>query len=259
MHVPAGRIDRRLLPADLLNANAASTVHDKSVSSVSLDQGAARHLRNGIKDGELDLDLVNAWLSKILQTAGNDVFRMKGILAVKYAKRRFVYHSVHMIFNGGFEEPWAEGEPRQSKMVFIGRNLNAKEMGQAFNACLATPANLDKKKAALRFDVGDRVECNCGGWAPGTVVAQLYRDEKMAPGFVAPYQIQLDMGRLIWAPKDDDRCIRMLIEEVEGEEDEEAMDTEDAPHTTTAGGVKEAHEGDQGERHHGHDHAVSLE
>jgi len=28
---------------------------------------------------------------------------------------------VHMTFSGGFEEEWAEGEARESKLVFIGR------------------------------------------------------------------------------------------------------------------------------------------
>ena len=30
----------------------------------------------------------------------------------------------------------------------------------------------------------------------------------MPPGVTAPYQIQLDDGKLIWAPEDDDKYIR---------------------------------------------------
>jgi len=46
------------------------------------------------------------------------------------------------------------------------------------------------------------------GWDDGEVVAHLYRDEYMPPGMVAPYQIKLANGNLIYAPADDDRCIR---------------------------------------------------
>ena len=95
-----------------------------------------------------------------------------------------------MIVNGGFNEAWADGETRESKMVFIGKNLDAKALAARFNACLATPENLEIKKRALRFAVGDRVECSMGGgWQPGTVVCLMYRDEHMTPGKVAPYQV----------------------------------------------------------------------
>ena len=63
----------------------------------------------------------------------------------------------------------------------------------------------------LRFEVGKRVECCVGKdhWEPGTVVALWYTEEGFPPGFYAPYQVELDMGNLIFAP--DDRCIRALL------------------------------------------------
>lgn len=216
--------------ADLLNANAAPTKHDKTVSSVSLDQGAPRHLRLVAK-GDLDLTLLQDWFSELLHTSGNDLFRMKGILAVAHANVKFVYHGVHMLFNGAFEEAWGEDELRDSKLVFIGKNLDAKALAARFDACLATPENLKKKADALRFAVGDRVECKTGSdsWSPGSVVALLYRDHspnaRMPPGMLAPYQISLDVAQgapehLIWAPVDDDRCIRVLCEGPQSPEDD---------------------------------------
>ena len=52
------------------------------------------------------------------------------------------------------------------------------------------------------------MECNTGEWSKGTIVALFYRDEGMPPGMTAPYQVQLDDGRLIYAPADDDQLIR---------------------------------------------------
>ena len=198
---------------DLLDAGAAMTKHDKSVTSVSLDQSAPRHMRL-VKSGALDLDEVQKWIGEIIRKDGNDVFRMKGILNIAHAEQRFVYHAVHMLFSGAFDELWDDGEARVSKMVFIGKNLDAKALAARFNACLVTPENIQKKKESLRFDIGDRVECNAGEWLTGTIVALFYRDDNMPQGMVAPYQIRVDAdGGLIWAPKDHDAVIRMIVDE----------------------------------------------
>merc|ERR1712203_273087 len=49
----------------------------------------------------------------------------------------FVYQAVHMIFNGNFEEPWGPDEPRQCKLVFIGKNLERESLTASFKACAA--------------------------------------------------------------------------------------------------------------------------
>jgi len=73
----------------------------------------------------------------------------------------------------------------------------------------------------LRFVVGARVECCVGPdeWAPGTIVDLWYREEGFPAGFFAPYQVELDGGNLIFAPGDEDRCVRaaktLSIEELE--------------------------------------------
>ena len=136
---------------------------------------------------------------------------MKGILAIKHAEQRFVYHTVHMQFDGDFGEPWGE-DPRLCKLVFIGKNLDQAALVERFNACLATPESMQKKCEALRFGIGDKVECNTGEWSSGTVVGLMYRDDRMPPGMVAPYQIELDNDEagLIWAPKDHKCVIRAV-------------------------------------------------
>jgi len=173
-------------------------VHDKSVSSVSIGMA-----------GELDLDLVQSWISDLLQNKGVDIFRMKGVLAIAHANEKFVYQAVHMIFNGDFMEAWEPDEKRESKLVFIGKNLDRAELQAKFESCQLTPESVEKKKAALRFGIGDKVECNTGGgWSAGEVVELMYRDEYMSPGMVAPYQVKLADGNLIYAPADEDELIR---------------------------------------------------
>lgn len=118
--------------ADLLNASATPTEHDTNITSVSLDQGAPRHLRKVLR-GELDLDLLEDWFSELLQAQGSDIFRMKGVLAIAHAPQRYVYHAVHMTFDSYFDEEWSEGEARESKLVFIGKNLDAEVRGRAWS------------------------------------------------------------------------------------------------------------------------------
>ena len=79
-----------------------------------------------------------------------------------------------------------------------GKNLDHAALKAAFAQCAFTPEMKQKKLKALRFGLNDTVECKTGqGWAKGTVVAHMYRDEHMPPGMVAPYQVKLDSGDLI--------------------------------------------------------------
>ena len=96
-----------------------------------------------------------------------------------------------MIFKGEFE-PWDEEEPRRNKLVFIGKNLDGAALRASFDECLATPENFEKKKAALRFKIGDRVECNMGDChMAGYITELMYRDPDMEPGQVCPYRVRL--------------------------------------------------------------------
>ena len=98
----------------------------------------------------------------------------------------------------------------QKALATIGKNLDRAELTKSFEACKATPEAEEARKKALRFQVGSRVECNTGGgsWSPGRVVALMYRDDGMPSGMVAPYQVQLDNGDLIYAPADEAEVIR---------------------------------------------------
>jgi len=101
--------------------------HDTSVTSLSITQV-----------GDVELEELNKFLQELLSEKGADIYRMKGVIAVAGKEKRYVYQAVHMIFNGIYEEPWGADETRQSKMVFIGKNLNKDELQESFKACLAT-------------------------------------------------------------------------------------------------------------------------
>lgn len=101
-------------------------VHDVSVKSVSFTV-----------DAPLDARKFDAWISELLATKGQDILRTKGILDLKGSDKRFVFQAVHMIKDGDFQRPWRTDEKRQSKLVFIGRELDAAALQQGFDACRA--------------------------------------------------------------------------------------------------------------------------
>lgn len=59
-----------------------------------------------------------------------------GILNIHDYEEQFIMHGVHMIFNGEKGGAWKDTQfTRQSKLVFIGKNLNADEMHKNFLGC----------------------------------------------------------------------------------------------------------------------------
>ncbi len=107
-------------------AFAADHEHDEAVTSVGVSFA-----------GDLDGQRLNEYLSHLLRTKGTDIFRSKGVLAVRGTDKRLVFQGVHMLFDGKFDRPWAPGEERRNTFVFIGRNLDRKALMAGFKACLA--------------------------------------------------------------------------------------------------------------------------
>ncbi len=88
-------------------------------------------------DQPIDPDKFNAWIGTLLQTKGQDLLRTKGILAYANEDRRFAFQAVHMMADGDFIAAWKAGEPRRSKIVFIGRGLNRPQLRRGFESCIA--------------------------------------------------------------------------------------------------------------------------
>lgn len=107
---------------ELLNEDAHE--HDSAISSVAITEV-----------GSVDSEKLNRWLYQLVQAKGADIFRMKGILDVDNAHRRFVCQGVHMTLDGRPGKPWKAGEVRQNELVFIGRNLDEQALRDGFQGC----------------------------------------------------------------------------------------------------------------------------
>ena len=115
-------------------------------------------------EGALNVNKLERWIGELMQTKGEDLFRYKGVLAVKGMDQKFVFQGVHMLFGGGFSSevaPWKEGEARECRFVFIGRDLDHEELQQGLMDC---------KAEELRFNVGDTVYANIGEFTEGRIL-----------------------------------------------------------------------------------------
>ena len=79
------------------------------------------------------------WLQRLVAERGADLLRAKGIVAFQGQDKRFVFQAVHMTLDSGLDQPWAARQPRQSRLVFIGRQLVADELRDELMHCLAEP------------------------------------------------------------------------------------------------------------------------
>jgi len=184
--VKAFDLDRVLdFEPEFLTDLDAEHQHDETVSSVSVKF-----------EGELMVRGLSSWIDKLVKVKGADLFRYKGVMAVKGSESKFIFQGVGMLFTGGFSDfEWQAGETRECRFVFIGRNLDKKELVDEIMAY--------KVVGDLRFKVGDKVFANTGsGYAPGTVI-KLWDDGN-------PYRIELDDAKKtnVWGPVDDDALVK---------------------------------------------------
>jgi len=100
--------------------------HDEDMQSVSV-----------MLDGEVDPAKFMPWINRVTQEQGPNILRCKGIVAMKDDPRRFVFQGVHMMLDGDSQREWKSDEKRESKVVFIGRNLEAEDIRMGFLACAA--------------------------------------------------------------------------------------------------------------------------
>ena len=100
--------------------------HDDTVKSVCLRA-----------DRPLDGIRVAGWLQRLLVERGQDLLRTKGILSMAGHDKQYVVQAVHMLMESNFTKPWSPDENRESRLVFIGRNIDEAELRRQFDACIA--------------------------------------------------------------------------------------------------------------------------
>jgi G3E family GTPase len=99
--------------------------HDEEMQSLALKT-----------DKPLDPMMFMPWLQNLVQAEGQKILRSKGILAFAGDDDRYVFQGVHMMLEGDHQRKWREGESRESRVVFIGRELPEEKIRAGFEACV---------------------------------------------------------------------------------------------------------------------------
>jgi len=165
--------------------------HDATVTSV------------GVKiEGEVNVNLLQSWIRRLVVEDGANLYRYKGVIAVKGVNKKFIFQGVGMSFLGEFDSnfTWKEDETRESRFIFIGKNLDHDFYQEAFRKCIVPKVG----SIELRFPVGTVVEANVGVYQRGTVLKQWDEDNA--------YLIEIDgpPKANVWAPIDHDAYIRSI-------------------------------------------------
>jgi len=100
--------------------------HDEEMQSLSV-----------ATDQPLSADKFFPWVQDLVQKEGPNILRCKGILSFKDDPERFVFQGVHMILDGDHQRRWRDDERRESRVIFIGRNLPQEKIKEGFRGCIA--------------------------------------------------------------------------------------------------------------------------
>jgi G3E family GTPase len=101
--------------------------HDEDMQSLSLRSAKP-----------LDATKFMPWLQNLVASEGQKILRSKGILAFSDDDDRYVFQGVHMMLEGDHQRAWKDGEARESRLVFIGRELPEQIIRDGFERCITT-------------------------------------------------------------------------------------------------------------------------
>ena len=101
--------------------------HDEDMQSLSLRS-----------DKPLDPMKFMPWLQNLVATEGQKILRSKGILSFTDDDDRYVFQGVHMMLEGDHQRKWKDDEPRESRLIFIGRELPEKAIRDGFESCIVS-------------------------------------------------------------------------------------------------------------------------
>jgi G3E family GTPase len=105
--------------------NDVSHAHDDDVTSFVFRE-----------DRALDLERLEDFLGSMVQVYGAQMMRYKGVLNVQDEPRRVVFQGVHMLMGAEMGNVWKKGEVRNSKMVFIGKDLPREVLEKGLAQCV---------------------------------------------------------------------------------------------------------------------------
>jgi G3E family GTPase len=84
----------------------------------------------------LDVQRTEQFLSAMIQVYGTKMLRYKGVLNIAQEDRRIIFQGVHMLMGVDKGALWKQGAKRESKMVFIGKDLPRDILIEGLRQCV---------------------------------------------------------------------------------------------------------------------------
>ena len=113
-----------------LNADLGGGLSLRPVQpAASVDRISSLVLRT---DKPLDIDSLSAFMNELLEDHGKQLLRYKGVLSIAGEDRRLVFQGVLKLYGFDWDSEWAEGEARESVMVFIADDLPEAKIREGF-------------------------------------------------------------------------------------------------------------------------------
>ena len=129
--VEHGRIDLAEL-LDVRGFNLHAGLHLRPVApAASQDRIRSMVLRT---EQPLDIDKLSEFMNALLEDHGKQLLRYKGVLNIAGDNRRLVFQGVLKLYGFDWDAEWAEGETRESVMVFIADELPEQKIREEFEA-----------------------------------------------------------------------------------------------------------------------------
>lgn len=76
------------------------------------------------------------FMSALVQGYGTGLLRYKGVLHLAGQERKVIFQGVHQLMSHDTGAPWSPGEPRASRLVFIGIDLPRELLTRGLEQCL---------------------------------------------------------------------------------------------------------------------------
>lgn len=99
-------------------------MHDEKIHAVTIDM-----------EGSVERESFERWIGALIDGRHADILRMKGLIAIENIDRGMIVQSVHLLYHWQYGPAWSG--PRRCRMVFIGRNLDARELRAGLEASRA--------------------------------------------------------------------------------------------------------------------------
>lgn len=121
-----------------LNADLGGGLSLRPVSKApSIDRISSLVLRT---DQALDIDQLSEFMNELLEEHGKQLLRYKGVLNIAGEDRRLVFQGVLKLYGFDWDTEWAEGETRESVIVFIADDLPEEKIRAGFARVAAQQA-----------------------------------------------------------------------------------------------------------------------